>query len=145
MSGSRDKMVSALREVVLPTLRDMGFRGSFPNFRRARADQLDLLAFQFSRWGGSFVVELGYCPVSGYTSLSGEHYPPNRVQVHHLHHQQRIRLGSRRPEVADYWFQFEPESERIYTQTAAEVLPLLHSQAEHFWLTHEPTPNARNG
>ena len=144
MSESRDKMVSALREVVVPTLRDMGFRGSFPHFRRTRAEQIDLLVFQFSRWGGSFVVELGYCPATGYTSLSGQHYATDRVRVHHLHIQQRVRLGSQRPEVFDHWFKFEPESDNIYTETATEVLPLLHSQAEHCWLTHEPTPNTRN-
>lgn len=142
MSEARDKMVSALREVVVPTLRDMGFRGSFPHFRRERGDQLDLLVFQFSQWGGSFVVELGYCPASGYRSRTGNHYAPDRVRVHHLHFQQRLRLGSV-PGVTDYWFQFEPDSPSIYTDTALAVLPLLQSRAEHFWQTHE-LPNNRN-
>jgi hypothetical protein len=113
-------------------LRDMGFRGSFPHFRRARGLQLDLLVFQFSRWGGSFVVELGYCPVGGYTSLSGEHYPPNKVQVHHLHYQQRLRLGSRRPEVADHWFQFAPDA-TAFTPRQRTGSSALTFAAEHFW------------
>jgi len=64
MSEARDKLIAALKEIVLPTLRNMGFRGSFPHFRRERDEQLDLLTFQFSRWGGSFVVEIAYCPAS---------------------------------------------------------------------------------
>ena len=32
MSDSRDRMIAALREMVVPVLRDMGFSGSFPAF-----------------------------------------------------------------------------------------------------------------
>jgi hypothetical protein len=40
MSDARDKMVSALKEIAVPTLRAMGFRGSFPHFRRQREEQI---------------------------------------------------------------------------------------------------------
>ena len=40
MSDSRDQMIAALREVVIPVLRDMGFSGSFPHFRRVRESQI---------------------------------------------------------------------------------------------------------
>ncbi|MEX2174453.1 MAG: DUF4304 domain-containing protein [Pirellulaceae bacterium] len=37
----------------------MGFRGSFPHFRRVGGRRIDLLTFQFSMFGGQFVVEVG--------------------------------------------------------------------------------------
>ena len=56
MGNSRDQMIAALREIVVPVLRDMGFRGSFLHFRRFRDTRIDLLTFQFNRYGGSLVA-----------------------------------------------------------------------------------------
>ena len=138
MSEARDKMIAALKEIVVPTLRDMGFRGSFPHFRRQRDEQLDLLTFQVSQWGGSFVVEIAHCPAAGYTLHTGETISPDKARVHHQHYRSRLRLGVRPPpNNRDHWFKFEPDSSSIYSDTALEVLPLLRSQAEHYWQRHE--------
>ena len=138
MSEARDKMIAALKERVVPTLRDMGFRGSFPHFRRQRGEQLDLLTFQFSQWGGSFVVEIAHCPAAGCTLHTGETISPDKARVHHQHYRNRLRLGVRPPpNNRDHWFQFEPDIQSIYSDTALEVLPLLGSQAEHYWQRHE--------
>ena len=143
MSESRNKMISALKEVVVPTLRDMGFRGSFPHFCRHRSEQLDLLTFQFGSWGGSFVVEIAYCPAAGYTAPHGVTIPPERARVYDQGFSSRLRLGVRPPpNNRDHWFKFEPEHPTIYRDTAQQILPLLHSQAEHYWLTHEHTEPA---
>ncbi|WP_113962453.1 DUF4304 domain-containing protein [Roseimicrobium gellanilyticum] len=139
MSEARDKMVSVLRKVVIPKLREMGFRGSFPHFRRAGAKQLDLLTFQFSQWSSSFVVELGWCSASGHTMRDGTHYPPDRVRPCHLHRlRQRVRLGAESPDVTDHWFKFEPDKDRVRMDAALEVLSLLESQGERFWKEHIP-------
>ena len=138
MSEARDKMIAALKKIVVPTLRDMGFRGSFPHFRRHRDEQLDLLTFQFSQWGGSFVVEIAYCPAAGSTLHTGEHVAPDKARVHHQQYGSRLRLGVQPPpNNRDHWFQFESASQSVYTDTALEVLPLLRSQAEHYWQRHE--------
>jgi len=138
MSESRDKMIDALRRVVVPTLRDMRFTGSFPHFRRIRDTQIDLLSFQFNRWGGSFVVEVAFCEPAGWTDRLGRHVSPQQVRVHDVTPKQRLRLGSHPPKQADYWFRFEPESDSVYADTALEALSLLRSQAEDFWHTHKP-------
>jgi hypothetical protein len=57
----------------------MGFSGSFQHFRRHKEGMIDLLTFQFSQWGGSFVVEVASCPDAGGNLSSGEHVPPNKV------------------------------------------------------------------
>jgi Domain of unknown function (DUF4304) len=139
MSDSRDRMIAALREMVVPVLRDMGFSGSFPHFRRIRDSQIDLLTFQFNRYGGSFVVEIAFCAPDGFTTHWGKHIPPNEVQARDIHPTQRLRLGSHPPDKADHWFYYEPERARVYTDTAVELLPLLRSEADRFWQTHQPT------
>ena len=140
MSEARDKMIAALKEIVVATLRDMGFRGSFPHFRRHRDEELDLLTFHFSQWGGSFVVEIAYCPAVGYTLHTGEAVSADRARVHHQHYRSRLRLGVRPPpNNRDNGFHFEPDSPSAYTDAALEVLPLLRSQAESYWRIHEHT------
>ncbi len=57
MSEARDKMIAALKEIVLPTLRNMGFRGSFPHFRRERDEQLDLLTCYVSEFDRLQTIE----------------------------------------------------------------------------------------
>jgi len=131
-------MIAALKEVVVPALRSAGFVGSFPHFRRQRADQLDLVTFQFSQWGGAFVVEVGYCPATGYVTPDGKSVSPGAARVHHQHHRHRLRLGVRPPpHDSDHWFKFEPESPSVYRDAAVAVLPLLRSQAEPWWRSHE--------
>jgi hypothetical protein len=139
MNDSRDRMIAALKETVVPMLRDMGFSGSFPHFRRVREKQIDLLTFQFNRYGGSFVVEVAFCAPDGFMTHWGEHIPPNKVRAHDIHPGQRLRLGSHPPEKADHWFYYEPERSDVYTDTAVELLPLLRAEGEQFWETHQPT------
>jgi hypothetical protein len=132
-------MIKALRRVVVPTLRDMGFAGAFPHFRRIRDSQIDLLTFQFNRWSGSFVAEIAFCEPAGWTDRLGRHVPPQQVRVHDITPKQRLRLGSHPPTQADHWFRFEPDSDSVYTDAAREALSLLRSQGENFWRTHKPS------
>jgi len=139
MSDSRDQMIAALREIVFPVLRDMSFSGSFPHFRRIRDKQIDLLTFQFNRYGGSFVVEVAHCEPDGFTTRWGKYIPPKQVRAHDVNH--RLRLGSNPPGQQDHWFYFEPERPGIYTEAASQLLPLLRSQAEQYWQTYRKLPN----
>ena len=139
MSESRDRMIAALQDVAVPVLRDMGFSGSFPHFRRIREAQVDLLTFQFNRYGGSFVVEVAFCAPDGFTTHWGKHIPAKKVRAHDIHPKQRLRLGSNPPQKADHWFCYESDRTDIYTDTAFELLPLLRADAEQFWQMHEST------
>jgi len=140
MSESRDKMIAELKQIVIPTLRNMGFRGSIPHFRREHDGQLDLLMFRFATWGGSFVVDLGYCPASGYTSRYGKQYSPLEVRVNHLMYWEKLCLGSHPPKIAERRFRYDTDDDKtVYTDIALEILSLLRSQAEPYWRTHEPS------
>jgi len=94
MASYERKMIdNALKSVLIPYLRKQGFKGSLPHFRRKNETNIDLITFQFNRWGGSFVVELTSCSIDGVTTYWGEHIPPKKVTAHDIN--DRYRLGAK--------------------------------------------------
>src|SRR5260221_9174049 len=91
-SKDREAMDAALKELVIPVLRANGFKGSLPHFRRVTPQAIDLLTFQFDKWGGGFVVEISKCSPGGYTMHWGENIPPSKGTAPHLHPHQRKRI-----------------------------------------------------
>jgi hypothetical protein len=67
MSSGRDEMIKALKSILVPLLREKGFKGSFPHFRRLLETRIDLISFFFDKYGGGFIVEIGASPVNGFT------------------------------------------------------------------------------
>ena len=132
MSLSHSLMVKALQETVVPTLREAGFKGSFPHFRRIRDDQIDLLTFQFDRHGGGFVIEIGKCPPEGFTTYFNEFIPPNKVTAWDVNRRYRLQRENRFS-LSD-WFRYDqpPLNGEIYQKTAKMVLHSL-KQAENWW------------
>jgi hypothetical protein len=130
MSSERDNMISELKKIVVPGLRERGFKGSFPHFRRISEKKIDLITFQFDRYGGGFVIEAGVCSPEGFTHSWGEKVPPNKVTAHDLHPDNRLRLKDNDGQ----WFRYdvENESEDIYENVANEVLKHLQ-EAEEYW------------
>jgi hypothetical protein len=61
-------MIAALQQIVVPVLREHGFSGSIPHFRRFTSSKIHTLTFQFNKWGGSFVVEIETAPLDGITN-----------------------------------------------------------------------------
>jgi hypothetical protein len=54
----RQKMLKALNENVIPKLCQKGFSGSFPHYRRAVDNRIELLAFITEKNGGAFNIEV---------------------------------------------------------------------------------------
>jgi len=136
MSASRDLMIDALKRVTIPYLRSKGFRGSFPCFRRTVGAELHLLTFQFDKWGGGFIVEIGHAPASVFTTSWGKQITPSELEARDLPLSQRVRLS---PEVfpgKDYWFRFDQQRQLpnglTYDNVATHVVELL-AQAELWW------------
>jgi Domain of unknown function (DUF4304) len=126
MSQSRDEMIDALKRKVVSVLRELGFKGSFPHFRRTSANQVQLLTFQFSMGGGQFVVELGKFPATGYQSHEGL-IPPEKVKMRDL--LRRLRLGAKNID-SDHWFNYDRGN---YDEVAESIIPLIRGQAERWW------------
>jgi hypothetical protein len=138
MSESHDNMIQALKEIAVPYLREIGFKGSFPHFRRILSDRVDMLTFQFNKYGGSFVVEVANCPAEGIRTHQGEEISPAKVKAWDV--TERLRLGSNPPRKTDYWFKFKGLSKVFskdkFASTAQEVLPFIKGQAEDYWRTY---------
>lgn len=56
--SNRNIMLSALKEHTFPLLKELGFTGKYPNFRRKLDNCIELISFQTNKWGGSFTIEL---------------------------------------------------------------------------------------
>ena len=132
-SIERKKMDYALKSIVIPYLREQGFKGSLPHFRRMNESNIDLITFQFSRWGGSFVVELTSWSLEGVTTYWGEHIPPKKVTAHDINN--RYRLGAKSKDEDGIWFEFEKaKSEIDFENVAINVLKLLNL-SDRNWVT----------
>ncbi|WP_273126203.1 DUF4304 domain-containing protein [Bacillus weihaiensis] len=125
ISNGRPAMTNALKMVVVPYLREHGFKGSFPHFRRQNEDNIDLITFQFNRYDWSFVVELAVCTPEGVTMSWGEKIPPNKVTAYDVN--DRHRLSENMKDDTDHWFNYEhAKSDEDYELVVSQVKDLLH-------------------
>lgn len=122
---ARQTMTNSLKNIVVPYLREHGFKGAFPHFRRQNEDNIDLITFQFNRHGGSFVVELAVCPADGVTMSWGEKIPPNKVTAHDVNDRYRLSENPNDPDAR--WFNYEAaKNQEDYDLVAKKVKNLLH-------------------
>ena len=143
MSESRTKMIGALKEIVVPTLRELGFKGSFPHFRRLSDNGIDLLSFQFDKWGGGFLIEISKCERSGIITHWGESIPAKKVRAIDNHPDKRYRIKPGKGSSREDWFRYDQRSifhsSNIYDQVASTVLSYLN-EAEDWWSHGPPGP-----
>ena len=127
----RQKIDRAIKEITIPFLREQGFKGSLPHFRRQKSDGINLLTFQHSLYDTKFVVEIANCPSDGITTHWGKQIPKNKVTAHDMG--ERLRLGSQKHN-ADYWFDYGKKSlfGDINKKIANEIIELWN-EAELWW------------
>ena len=127
----RTKMDQAIKEIVIPFLRQKEFKGSYPHFRREKDANLNLLTFQFSFYASKFVVEISNCPINNFETSWGKIIKSADCRVHYMGN--RLRLGSKKHN-RDYWFEFENEtvSGNIYHKRANEIIEYW-DEAEKWW------------
>jgi len=107
MNESRAAMERVLKSTVIPWLRSGGFKGSLPHFRRRGAKAIDLLTFQFDRYGGGFIVEIAQCPLEGTTTHWGKAIPPEKVTAWDMDWTSRNRIRAEDKLGTDGWFRFD--------------------------------------
>jgi len=132
-------MNNALRAIAVPKLRELGFSGRFPHFRRVHQDRADLLVFQFNRAGGSFVVEITTLTSQQVASHWKAELSLNTATAYDAY--DRHRLGS--VGHGDHWFVFgkrtyisghdRVEADIVYERIAQNVVELLDSEAAQWW------------
>ena len=96
---------------------------------------MDLIAFQFNRHGGSFVVELAYADPRRTNLLFDRTTPVKKLRPSRT--RERLRLGAD-DEHGDCWFSYEGPPPLSYVQgtpeaLAAQVHELLWSQGSAWW------------
>ncbi len=80
ISEETKKMRAALKEIVIPYLREQNFKGTYPHFRRIGKEKVDLMTFQSGKWGG-FRVNLGIGPLEGVVRKE-KLIPPDKLTVY---------------------------------------------------------------
>ena len=125
---SKKQMTLAIKAVVVPELRKLGYSGSFPYFRKEASSIFGFVTFQFNRHGGSFVMEYGRS-VDLKSDLADfqKNEPFEKVEARFLPIKNRYRLGATlHPRSTDNWFNYELLTEGSqFEDIAKEVLTLL--------------------
>src|SRR4051812_28382526 len=106
MSAEHDRMIETLKEYVILVLREKGFKGSFPHFRRPIETAIHLLTFQFDKWGGAFTMEIAICPKEGITTSWRKQISPDKVRAWDIYPHHRLRLG---PPKDDKFFRYDKQ------------------------------------
>jgi len=105
-STSREEMDAAIKAIIIPHLRELGFKGSAPHFRRDRDGACDVLTFDFFKAGGNFCIEIGRIVSGGFIS-HGRQIEPKGYKTSYIKPSERHRLGSvLTANYGDHWFDF---------------------------------------
>jgi hypothetical protein len=129
MLSPREFMDVALKTSVVPALRERGFTGAYPHFRRAHVTHVELLTFQFDVNGGGFQIEIARCGVGGVTTQMGKHIPASDVRIWDLPAKDRFQIKPGNGSGTGNWFRYESGR---YDNVANEVLEKL-SVAHDYW------------
>jgi uncharacterized protein DUF4304 len=137
----REKMIATLKLRIIPCLRERGFKGSFPHFRRIGATKTDVLTFQFDKWGGGFIIEFGEGPPDELVEPWGR-VPATKLTAHLLPLSNRVRLIADAKVDEETWFRFDASNQAAFDAAANLVLKLL-PQADKWWQGEREQPNVR--
>ncbi len=156
-SPDADKMHKALKQIVVPYLRQQGFKGTFPHFRRLTETKIDLLSFQFRIQGGGFFIDLASSTLDGFVDGSGNLVPPNKLNAYYgIFNGTSHRLSP--TDSSDYEFIYRPEpgledrylkyaqfasvyygdDNSKYERIATDVLTLIQEKADNVFKTLIP-------
>ena len=147
MTADRENMQKALKRIVVPEIRALGFKGSFPHFRRRAEGEHQMLMLFFNKYGGSFYVEAGRISDQRVRDLqqlwadAGNSLAESSLSVGHCNPNQRARLGSNGfLNGKDHWFVFGPDnlSSGAYPQQSAISHDYIAAQVVS-WLK-QPAP-----
>nr|WP_319490991.1 DUF4304 domain-containing protein [uncultured Desulfobacter sp.] len=116
-----------LKSDLVPKLREIGFKGSFPHFRRSRENRNELITFQFDKYGtGDFVIEIASAPLGDFSTYWGKIIPQNKLRANDLN--ERLRIGASSHN-ADSWFNLGSNPNDVIMN----ILKLINTQGDDFF------------
>lgn len=141
MDTSRAAMEKVLKEHCVPFLRELGFRGGFPDFYRNVDGFISLLNFQFFSSGGSFCVNISFADRQRENIYFKKDTEPKSLKVSQARKQARLGAPNL---VGDHWFSFGKTSYGEYrgepqdpSDIARMVNGLVSEAAVPWWAQHE--------
>jgi hypothetical protein len=105
-------MDAALKATLVPKLRSLGFKGSYPHLWREGARHVELVGVQFSQWGAQFYVEAGVVENAGVT-VGSVSIPPSRLKYYH---------GWPRRRFGDLRYDYEAEPISVVAAKVADIV-----------------------
>jgi hypothetical protein len=129
MSREDALMRKALKKVLFPELRNLGFSGNGWDFQRA-SGTLDLLSVQFGKYGGEFILEAARRARGDFHASWGEVFPETGITVAHTPPSDRARLHDPSSTEGLRGFSFsafgdDPAEYEALAKHVAELLPQL--------------------
>jgi hypothetical protein len=119
LKEQREKMIKHLKTKVVPELKKMGFKGTFPHFKMIRGEMGVTSTIQFNRYGGSFILEFGRDKLSELNEFV-QAAPMERLKTGWMRN--RYRLGSPAKGEDGTWFNYENfTDDKQYDLLAEEV------------------------
>ena len=137
---NRRTMEKALLARAIPVIRERGFAGRFPHFRRPTPTKTDLMTFQFDRHGGGFVIEVAEAPSGDIVKPWGKVVPAHRVTAYDINPPKRQRLQPGDDRSLNSWFRFDGELSA--DDVVDQVLGLL-PQLDDWFAGRRPQKNIR--
>ena len=105
---NRKEIDTFLKKTIIPQFREAGFKGSFPHLRRITETSVDLITFQFDRYGSGFVIELAKTKNEVFKTYWGKEILQSKLTAHDLNERTRIHpKGILKDSAAEDWFRFE--------------------------------------
>jgi hypothetical protein len=133
--SDRQTMERALRDKVVPELRRLGFKGTFPDFYRDSYGFISLVNFQFYSAGGSFCINLSFTNPERTNVYFRPETETRKLRISQT--RERHRLGGAGE---DRWFSFGKTSYGAYRGTpiapdelVATINELFVTEGEQWW------------
>ena len=137
---TREDVVQSIKSICVPKLRELGFKGSFPNFYRLEGEFVSLLNFQFFSSGGSLCVNISYADPARENIAFRPETEPRKLRVGYARRSRRLGAPAGG---GDRWFSFGSTSYGGLrgkpidpSELANELNNLLDSDAEPWWAAH---------
>lgn len=122
---NREIMLKALNKTVIKDLKEQGFTGKYPHFKKKKEDCIELISFQANKYGGSFTMEVSAVfPDSKVTNLSDLNAQVDENDIEVACTNQRYRLKG----IFDGWFYYRD----VYKLPDGYYEDIPESRAEAF-------------
>jgi len=129
--ATTDPFVQRVRSVFVPELRNEGFVGRFPTFRRITGELIHEVSVQGWRYGRERTVNLSF----GFTFIQPKHANPNEPAMEYSH-----RIGT--SSGCDRWWNYGSASEEEAIALADDMIEVFRAEAPGFFQRFKSFPES---